>query len=72
MQRYFYVAKHNLDQPVHFFLKKLSPNMFFYYFCVPFRNGCLFSNLYLHYCYRLKCCNTLNQGVVHSFFKSNE
>lgn len=29
MQRYFYVAKHNLDQPIHFFLKKLSPNMFF-------------------------------------------
>lgn len=28
MQRYFYVAKHNLDQPIHFF-KKLSPNMFF-------------------------------------------
>lgn len=22
MQRYFYVAKHNLDQPIHFFFKK--------------------------------------------------
>lgn len=29
MQRYFYVAKHNLDQPVHFFKKNFHPTCFF-------------------------------------------
>ena len=28
MQRYFYVAKHNLDQPVHFFKKTFTQHVF--------------------------------------------